>query len=103
MPNPKLIAILTALLMCAGSGSAQAAYTLEQLRQIETYLIQRDYGALWRFLAEHPEILEGDDSLARELRVFTQAISRGATGFNFAGPTGSVTAPAFGAAARRIY
>lgn len=103
MPNPKLIAILTAFLMCAGAGVGQAAYTLDQLRQIETFLIQRDYGALWLFLSENPEILEGDDALARELRVFTQAISRGATGFNFAGPTGSVTAPAFNAGATRIY
>lgn len=77
MPDPKLTAIITALIFVAGAAPSRAEYNLEQLRQIERYILAKDCGALWQYLVENPGIMEGPDALAQELRVFVQATQRG--------------------------
>ncbi len=77
MPEPRLMAVITALVMLAGTQAARAAYDVEELRQIETLILSKDCGALWEYLVANPAIMAGDDALARELRVFVAATERG--------------------------
>lgn len=77
MPEPRLMAVITALLMLAGTSPARAAYDVGQLRQIEGLILARDCGALWQYLVTNPAIMAGEDALARELRVFVSATERG--------------------------
>jgi len=80
MPEPRLMAIITALMMMAGTTPARAAYDIGQLQQIEKYIVSKDCGALWQYLVANPEIMAGGDALARELRVFVTATERGQIG-----------------------
>lgn len=77
MPEPRLLAVITALLMLAGTAPARADYDVEQLRQIEALILRKDCGALWQYLVANPAIMSGPDALARELRVFVAATERG--------------------------
>jgi len=77
MPNPKLLAIIT-VLTCLGTGSATyAAYTLEQLQEIEKLISSKDCGALRGYLLTYPELTVGNDPLAAELRFFLSAVDNG--------------------------
>jgi hypothetical protein len=64
-----LIAVVTALLMIAPVGRADAA-TLEQLVAIDGMISQRDWGGLWAYVNKNPSLLVGSDPLAAELRRF---------------------------------
>ena len=77
MPSPRLMAVVTALMLVGGGQSAQAAYTLAQLQVIEALILNQDCAGLWTYLSENPEILEGDDPLAQELRNFMAGVSGG--------------------------
>ncbi|MCB2117210.1 MAG: hypothetical protein KDE00_13160 [Rhodobacteraceae bacterium] len=77
MPEPKLMAIVTALMLMAGTVPARAAYNIEQLQQIEQYIVGKDCGGLWTYLNANPTIMAGDDALARELKIFVSATERG--------------------------
>lgn len=77
MPSPRLLAVLTAFMVVAGADRAGAAYTLAQLVEIERFITGRDCGGLWQYLHENPELLEGDDPLAQELRNFNSGIEGG--------------------------
>lgn len=77
MPEPRLMAVITALLMLAGTSPARAEYDVEQLRQIEALILRKDCGALWQYLVANPSIMSGQDALSRELRVFVAATERG--------------------------
>lgn len=77
MPNPRLLAVITAL-SCLGAGStAFAAYTLEQLREIERMVVSKDCGGLRIYLDTNPSLLQGVDPLAAELRSFVQGVDTG--------------------------
>lgn len=76
MPEPRLLAVITALLMIAGV-PARADYDIEQLQQIEQYILQKDCAALWQYLVANPSIMSGSDALARELKIFVAATERG--------------------------
>ncbi|WP_347312279.1 hypothetical protein [Defluviimonas sp. SAOS-178_SWC] len=76
MPDPRLLAVITALLMIAGA-PARADYDIAQLQQIEQYILQKDCAALWQYLTANPSIMSGGDALARELRTFVAATERG--------------------------
>jgi len=76
MPSPRLIAIVTTYLLFAASG-AQAAFTLEQLRDVERLILSRDCGALFGYLSENPALMQGDDPLALELRNFSSGVQGG--------------------------
>jgi len=77
MPSPRLIAIVTALMFLTGGNAANAAYTLEQLRQIDDLISSKDCAALWNYLIDNPELLQGDDPLAVELRQFVIEVEKG--------------------------
>ena len=74
------MAIITALMLMAGNTPARAAYDINQLQQIEKYIVNKDCGALWQYLVSNPGIMTGSDALARELRVFVSATERGQIG-----------------------
>jgi hypothetical protein len=76
MPTPKLIAIVTALILLSGR-IAGAQYSLEQLQQIERYVMSKDCNALWALLRTNPELMTGTDPLAQELRGFVESSMRG--------------------------
>ena len=77
MSNPRLIAVVTAFMMIAGTTGANAAVTLSQLREVERLILGKDCGALWGFLMENSELLEGGDPLAVELRSFVSGVEGG--------------------------
>lgn len=69
MPAPKLIAIITALILMSGQG-AFAEYSLAQLQEIERYILTKNNSALLILLQANPDLMAGDDPLAQELRAF---------------------------------
>lgn len=84
MRRSRLMAILTAALLLGGAPSVHAAYTLAQLQVIDSLIAQGNLSGLRRFLLQNPEILEGNDPLAVELREFIQEQQAGPSGFGFA-------------------
>ena len=91
MPAPKLIAIITALLLMSGH-AAFAEYSLAQLQEIERYLLTKNNAALLLLLQAHPELTAGDDPLAVELRAFMAANMQ--TGLLwFSAPTATLPPP----------
>lgn len=77
MPPPKLLAVITALVLLGGTTASRADYDLEQLQTIERFVMQKDTAALGRYLAFNPQITRGDDPLARELRSFMGCVQNG--------------------------
>ena len=77
MPNPRLTAIITALMLSGATMPLYADYTLDQLRQIEHLVIMKDTAGLGRLLATDPRLAQGEDPLARELRGFLSCYERG--------------------------
>lgn len=77
MPDKRLVAVVTALMMSTGALSARAEATLEQLQTIDRLLSANDSRALWFYMQRHPELLAGDDELALELRKFCNDITLG--------------------------
>lgn len=108
MPAPRLITIVTALILLSGR-VAQAEYSLEQLQQIERYIMMKDRASLWLLLRNNPDLMIGNDPLAQELRSFMEDSMR--QGLNwFDAPTATIpAAPAFrddgndGSGGTRIY
>ena len=68
---------VTAMIVAAHLGRPVAAEppTLEELSRMAALLEQNDVAGLRAFLLLHPELLEGDTSLAIRLREFMQATS----------------------------
>jgi hypothetical protein len=77
MPSSKLIAIITALTCLAGARGAYAAYTMDQLVEIERLIVSKDCGALRAYIDQYPALLQGGDALADELRSFASGIDTG--------------------------
>lgn len=71
MPDSRLIAVITALMLSVGASPSYADFTLEELQLIEQLVLARDTEGLGRFLATNPKLIRGDDPLARELRGFS--------------------------------
>lgn len=71
MPAPKLLTIVTALILMSGQ-AAWAEYSLEQLQEIERHILSKNSFALAEMLRENPDLMAGDDPLAQELRTFMQ-------------------------------
>lgn len=71
MPAPKLLTIVTALILMSGQ-AAWAAYSLEQLQEIERYILSKNSAALAAMLRSNPDLMIGDDPLALELRTFME-------------------------------
>lgn len=77
MPQPRLVAILTALLLLSGGRAAQAGFTYEQLVEVDRLVAAKNYSGLRSFLQANPEVLIGDEPLANELRLFLLRINSG--------------------------
>ncbi|MEE9426976.1 MAG: hypothetical protein V3V25_02395 [Paracoccaceae bacterium] len=77
MPNPRLLGIVTVLLIVGNVSGVHAAYTLSQLRAVESLISSQDCGALLGYLSNNSELLDGDDPLAEELRKFSQGVQGG--------------------------
>jgi hypothetical protein len=69
MPNPRLLAIVTGLILVSG-GRGFADYTVDQLKTIEQLILARDTAGLGQYLAANAQVTVGDDPLAVELRRF---------------------------------
>ncbi len=70
MISPRLVAVITALSLIGGAGSALAQFSIEELQRIEQLIAAKDRYALWIFLHNNPQYMGGDDPLAVELRAF---------------------------------
>lgn len=77
MPNPKLTAILTALMLSATAMPGFGDYSLEELQLLEQLVVTKDTVGLGRLLATNPQFVRGDDPLARELRGFQTCYQAG--------------------------
>ena len=77
MPNNRLLTILTALIYFGGLSGVQAAYSIEQLRDIEQLVTAKNCGGLRGYLLDNPGIIEGADPLAEELRKFAFGVDTG--------------------------
>lgn len=77
MFQPRLIAVVTVLVLTGASGPGRAEYTLPQLLAIESLISSRNCEGLWLYVKSNPGIMEGNDPLANELRVFVSATERG--------------------------
>lgn len=77
MPDPRLIAIVTALVLMGSGTPGRADFSFDQLKTIEQLVLSRDSLALGRYLAANPRLTQGDDPLARELRSFQNCMSSG--------------------------
>ncbi|TCO70826.1 hypothetical protein [Rhodovulum euryhalinum] len=78
MPDRRLIAIVTGLMLIVGSLAARAAEpTLDQLRVIDALLTRNDTRGLLAFLEQNPDLLLGEDELSAELRRFATTVSGG--------------------------
>jgi len=102
MPDPRLIAVITAMMLIGGlGGAARAEFSLQQLQELERLVLARDAGALWLYIQAHPEVILGNDPLAQELRLFAEATARGQVDYFAA--RGVVPAPAVTQADSFIY
>lgn len=77
MPNARLTAIITALILSAATGPGFADFSLDELQAIEQLIVSKDTAALGRYLAANPQLVRGDDPLARELRGFQSCYRTG--------------------------
>ena len=77
MPNQKLIAILTMLVM-TGSGSAvRSELSFGDLQAVEGLIQGGDCSALWEHLRVNPHLRRGDDPIAAELQDFFNSTRQG--------------------------
>ena len=77
MPDARLTAVITALLLIAGGHRADAAYSLAQLQIIESYVLTKNCGGLLDYLNQNQTIMAGNDPLAQELRSFANGVEGG--------------------------
>ena len=77
MFHPKLIAVVTALVLLGAAGPGRAEYSLDQLQAIEGLITSRNCEGLWLFVKTNPALADGEDPLAKELRLFVTATERG--------------------------
>ncbi len=77
MPSTRLIAVITALTCLAGAPGAYAAYTVDQLRDIENLIVGKNCGGLRLYIERNPGLIEGSDPLAVELRSFASGVDTG--------------------------
>ncbi len=100
MPYKKLLTIITMMVLTGSKAGAQEFVSVDELRQLEALITQKDCGALYSFLAANPHTISGQDALARELQVFVRDVQGGNLNC-FAAPTRQATAGA--ASVTQIY
>ncbi|MGL4310940.1 MAG: hypothetical protein ACRCSU_10670 [Paracoccaceae bacterium] len=77
MPNQRLLAILTMLIMTGTTGSARSELSVGDLQSIEGLIQGQDCTALWEHLRVTPRLRRGNDPIAVELRKFYNSTRRG--------------------------
>ncbi len=77
MPNNKLLAIVTIMVMVGSNAKAQQLFTIDELLEIESLISGKDCGALYSYLASNPKMTTGSDPLAAELRSFRVDVEAG--------------------------
>lgn len=70
MPNQRLIAILTMLVMTGSGNAARSELSLDDLQAVEGLIQGGDCSALWEHLRVNPQLRRGDDPVAAELSDF---------------------------------
>ncbi|MGB7268097.1 MAG: hypothetical protein WBC90_01100 [Albidovulum sp.] len=100
MPNPRLLAVVTAMMFLLGGNALRAELSLSQLQELERIISSNDTGALRSYLDQHPDLLSGNDPLSRELREFCGG---GLSCFNKPAPASAPPARADTSSASRIY
>jgi len=56
---------------------AQQVVSIDELRKIESLIVQKDCGALYAYLSSNPHIIATGDVLAKELLVFQREVELG--------------------------
>ena len=92
MPQKRLVAVVTALMLSAAALGARGAVTFEQLETIDRLLTSNDTRSLWAYLQEYPELLAGEDELSQELRKFCTDVTLGRLRCDYVPPDDSVQA-----------
>ncbi|GFE65365.1 hypothetical protein KIN_24390 [Litoreibacter roseus] len=77
VPNDKLLAIVTALVLIGSPGAAQQDVSIQELRNIEALINQKDWTALYSYVVSNPKLTTGRDPLSSELRSFVNDVQRG--------------------------
>jgi len=77
MINPRLTAVVTALMLFGSAMKLNAAYDIDQLRIIDQLISAKDCSALMGYLRANPSITSGSDPLAQELRSFVDGVEGG--------------------------
>lgn len=77
MPQSRLTAVLTALMLLSTSRAALAGFSFEQLVAIDGLVAARDYAGLKSFIETNPQVLLGNEPLANELRLFLLKVDTG--------------------------
>jgi hypothetical protein len=89
MPNPKLLGIVTALLMAVGTPGAYAAYTSAQIKQIEQFVVAKQWGELRAYVKANPRLLKGNNALANALKPFMNSSNNAVLATMFEPGTGT--------------
>ncbi|MGB5870969.1 MAG: hypothetical protein WBH04_12280 [Albidovulum sp.] len=100
MPNPRLLAVVTAMTFLLGGNALRAELSLSQLQELERIISSNDTGTLRSYLDQHPDLLAGNDPLSRELREFCGG---GLSCFNRPAPASQPPARKDTTLASRIY
>lgn len=77
MPDPRLLAIITALTLFSGSGAVMGQESLAKLQQLEQLIVSKDCGGMRNFINANPELSRGSDPLAVELRAYATRLNSG--------------------------
>lgn len=94
MPDRRLVAIVTGMMLVMGSWAGRAEPTLDQMRSIDALLSRNDLTGLWAFLQQNQDLLVGDDELAVELRRFCDDVTVGGLNCNYQPPLAVTVTPA---------
>jgi len=86
MPNTRLLAVVTAVMLSAGTPAAQAAYTFYDLQRIEKLILNREWNELRAYIEANPKLLRGTNPLANELRAFFVTYRQGSPEQFFSAP-----------------
>lgn len=77
MPDSKLIAIITALSLISSTGGSFAQNSLARLQQLEQLIVRKDCGGMRNFISDNPDLTQGNDPLAVELRSYANKLDNG--------------------------
>ncbi len=77
MPDPKLLAIITALSFVSVTNGASGQDSLAKLQELEQLIVRKDCGGMRNFIGANPDLTRGNDPLAVELRSYANKLDNG--------------------------